>query len=112
MPSPGTRHPDSWSEIAIGRMETSSPAESVISASVPSGPLFAPRKWTVTPSASSGPSAANSSITSLCRVSVMRDGCFRSSRSGTTRTAFISPSRRTLLITGPSSRPRWVRWSR
>jgi hypothetical protein len=46
---------------------------------------------------------------SLCRVSVMRDGCFRSCRSGTTRTAFISLSRRTLLITGPSSRPRWVR---
>ena len=59
--------------------------------------------------ASSVPSAANSSIMSLCRVSVMRDGCFRSCRSGTTRTAFISLSRRTLLITGPSSRPRWVR---
>src|ERR1035438_9802557 len=64
------------------------------------------------PSASSGPSAANCSTTSSCRVSVTRGGCFRSSRSGTTRTAFILPSTRTLLITGRLSRPRWARSSR
>src|ERR1017187_9647895 len=36
-------------------------------------------------------------------MSVTRGGCFENSRSGTTRTAFISPSRRTLLITGRPS---------
>ncbi len=92
-------------------MERSSPVKSGVWAFGPTRPPSARKERTATPSASSGPSAASSSTTYSWSVKLTRGGCSESSRPGTTRIAFISPSRRTPLTTGQSRRPRWARSS-